>query len=204
MPHGVLTVAYIASAILFIFSLGGLSNQETARKGNVYGILGMLIAVLATAGFVSGVFDGESPVTLDSSGYGVLAGAIGVGALIGGVLAARVAMTSMPELVAVLHSFVGLAAVLVGISSYLHPGIPVPAGEETIHEIEIFIDVFIGSITFTGSIIAFLKLRGSISGNPLILPARHMLNLGMLIACIYMGYESSARRTTAAPCGCSS
>ena len=189
MPHGVLTVAYIASAILFIFSLGGLSNQETARKGNVYGILGMLIAVLATAGFVSGVFDGESPVTLDSSGYGVLAGAIGVGALIGGVLAARVAMTSMPELVAVLHSFVGLAAVLVGISSYLHPGIPVPAGEETIHEIEIFIDVFIGSITFTGSIIAFLKLRGSISGNPLILPARHMLNLGMLIACIYMGYE---------------
>ncbi|MGB1698582.1 MAG: NAD(P)(+) transhydrogenase (Re/Si-specific) subunit beta [Nannocystaceae bacterium] len=188
LPLGVLTVAYIAAAILFIFSLGGLSNQETARKGNLYGILGMLIAVIATAAFVSGGFQGESPVTLGAEGYGVMAGAIGVGAVIGAVMAARVAMTSMPELVAILHSFVGLAAVLVGISSYLHPGIPVPEGEQTIHEIEIFLDVFIGAITFTGSVIAFLKLRGSISGNPLLLPGRHMLNLLMLLACVYMGY----------------
>lgn len=189
MPHGVLTVAYIASAILFIFSLGGLSNQESARKGNVYGILGMLIAVLATGGYVSGVFDGATDVSLSQEGYGVLAGAIGIGAVIGAVMAARVAMTSMPELVAILHSFVGLAAVLVGISSYLHAGIPVPEGEKTIHEIEIFLDVFIGAITFTGSVIAFLKLRGSMSGNPLILPARHFLNLGMLATCVYLGYQ---------------
>ncbi len=189
MPHGVLTVAYIASAILFIFSLGGLSNQQSARRGNVYGILGMIIAVLATGGYVSGAFDGAADVTLSQEGYGVLAGAIGIGAIIGAVMAARVAMTSMPELVAILHSFVGLAAVLVGISSYLHAGIPVPEGEETIHEIEIFLDVFIGAITFTGSVIAFLKLRGSMSGNPLILPARHLLNLGMLVACVYLGYR---------------
>ena len=189
MPHGVLTVAYIASAILFIFSLGGLSNQESARKGNVYGILGMILAVLATGGYVSGAFDGTTGSTLSQEGYGVLAGAIGVGAVIGAVMGARVAMTSMPELVAILHSFVGLAAVLVGISSYLHAGIQIPEGEEKIHEIEIFLAVFIGAITFTGSIIAFLKLRGSMSGNPLILPARHFLNLGMLAACIYLGYR---------------
>ena len=188
IPQGVLTVAYIASSILFILSLGGLSKQETAGRGNLYGILGMIIAVAATAGFTAGVFDGGSPVTLDGAGYAVLAAAILPGAVIGGALAARVAMTSMPELVAVLHSFVGLAAVLVGISSALHPGIPVPKSEMTIHSIEIFIDVFIGAITFTGSIIAFLKLRGSISGRALILPARHFLNIAMVIGSIYLGY----------------
>jgi NAD(P) transhydrogenase subunit beta len=110
-------------------------------------------------------------------------------------MAARVAMTSMPELVAVLHSFVGLAAVLVGISSYMAPlgsaggGHELVGSEKIIHEVEIFIDVFIGAITFTGSIIAFLKLRGSLSGKPLTLPGRHMLNLGMLLACIYLGYD---------------
>jgi len=186
MPAGVLTVAYICAGILFILSLGGLSNQETARQGNQFGIVGMVIAIAATGGYVSGLF-GETAVQLDPTGYGILAGAIGIGAVIGAVMAARVAMTSMPELVAVLHSFVGLAAVLVGISSYMHPGIPVPADESTVHEIEIFLDVFIGAITFTGSVIAFLKLRGSMSGKPLTLPGRHLINLAMVVACVYFG-----------------
>jgi NAD(P) transhydrogenase subunit beta len=188
MPAGVLTVAYIAASILFILSLGGLSNQESAKKGNLYGIIGMLIAVAATLGFTAGAFTGDTPVTLDAAGYGALAAAIIPGALIGAFLAARVAMTSMPELVAILHSFVGLAAVLVGISSYMSPGIPVPADETSIHEIEIFIDVFIGAITFTGSVIAFGKLRGSISGKPLMLPGRHLMNLAMVIGSIYLGW----------------
>ena len=189
LPAGVLTAAYIAASILFIMSLGGLSRQETARRGNAYGIIGMLIAVLATAASAGGAFEGLDAVRLDGQGFGLLAGAVLPAALIGAFLASRVAMTSMPELVAVLHSFVGLAAVLVGISSYMKPGIPVPAGETTIHEIEIFIDVFIGAITFTGSIIAFLKLRGSMSGRPLILPARHFLNLAAVGACIYLGWD---------------
>jgi NAD(P) transhydrogenase subunit beta len=187
MPAGVLTVAYITASILFILSLGGLSNQEGAKRGNLYGIIGMLIAVAATTGFVSGVFEGATPITLDAAGYGALAAAILPGALIGAFLAARVAMTSMPELVAILHSFVGLAAVLVGISSYMSPGVPVPAGETTIHEVEIFLDVFIGAITFTGSIVAFGKLRGSLSGKPLTLPGRHLLNLALLGGCVYAG-----------------
>ena len=189
MPNGLLTTAYIASSILFILSLGGLSNQETARRGNLYGIIGMIIAVLAAAGFTVGAFAGEAPIQLSSQGMALLGGAILPAALIGAFLAARVAMTSMPELVAILHSFVGLAAVLVGISTYLSPGIPAHPGEEMIHSIEIFLDVFIGSITFTGSVIAFLKLRGSLSGKPLLLPARHAINLAMLLACIYLGYE---------------
>ncbi|TPV95881.1 MAG: NAD(P)(+) transhydrogenase (Re/Si-specific) subunit beta [Myxococcales bacterium FL481] len=188
MPAGLLTVAYITSSILFILSLSGLSNQETARKGNLYGIIGMLLAVLATTAYAAGAFEGQAPIDLSQGGYTLLAGAMIPGALIGGMMASRVAMTSMPELVAVLHSFVGLAAVLVGISSYMAPGIPVPAGEATIHEIEIFLDVFIGAITFTGSVIAYGKLRGSISGKPLTLPGRHLLNLAMVLACLYLGY----------------
>ncbi len=188
LPAGLLSTAYIAASVLFILSLGGLSRQETARRGNLYGIIGMVIAVLATAGYATGAFEGVAGIELSGAGMGVLAGAVLPGALIGAMLAARVAMTSMPELVAVLHSFVGLAAVLVGISSYMDPGLPVPAGEETIHEIEIFIDIFIGAITFTGSIIAFLKLRGSMSGKPLLLPGRHLLNLAMVVGCIYLGW----------------
>jgi NAD(P) transhydrogenase subunit beta len=191
LPAGLLNVAYIAASILFILSLGGLSNQESARRGNVNGIIGMLIAVVATAIYIVGGFEGTAPFTLDSQGVGILSGAIIVGALIGAYLAARVAMTSMPELVAVLHSFVGLAAVLVGISSYMSPigaGHALQGSEKLIHEIEIYVGVFIGSITFTGSVIAFLKLRGSLSGKPLTLPGRHMLNLAMLLACLYLGY----------------
>jgi H+-translocating NAD(P) transhydrogenase subunit beta len=187
LPAGLLTIAFIAASVLFILSLGGLSNQETARRGNLYGIIGMLLAIAATATLVVGGFQIEVPFPLDAQGLGVLAGAVMIGSLIGAYMAARVAMTSMPELVAVLHSFVGLAAVLVGLSSYMAP-IHGPAGSDMAHEIAIFLDVFIGSITFTGSVIAFLKLRGSVSGKPLLLPARHFLNLGLLIGCAYLGY----------------
>jgi H+-translocating NAD(P) transhydrogenase subunit beta len=177
MSQSLLTVAYIAASALFILSLSGLSNQESARRGNLYGIIGMVLALVATAG--AGV---------SGAGYGMLAAAIVPGAIIGAVLASRVAMTSMPELVAVLHSFVGLAAVLVGIASYLGPN-SLSGTELTIHQIEIYVGVFVGAITFTGSVIAFGKLRGSISGKPLMIPARHMVNLGMVVGSLYLGYE---------------
>ncbi|PSB15828.1 Re/Si-specific NAD(P)(+) transhydrogenase subunit beta [Phormidesmis priestleyi ULC007] len=174
MSNNLMTVAYIAASGLFILSLAGLSNQETSRKGNLYGIAGMLIAFVATA--------------LGSRGtnYGVLVGVLLPGVLIGASLASRVAMTEMPELVAVLHSFVGMAAVLVGIANYLQPQ-TLTGGEATIHEIEVFIGVFIGAITFTGSIVAFGKLRGVLSSKPLMLPGRHLLNLGMLGTCFWLG-----------------
>jgi len=176
MSTNLLTVAYIAASALFILSLGGLSNQETARRGNVFGIAGMLIAFIATA--ISSV-----------SAYGLLVGVIVPGAIIGSIVASRVAMTSMPELVAILHSFVGLAAVLVGIANYLNPDSSLTGVEATIHEFEIYIGVFIGAVTFTGSIIAFGKLRGIIASKPLLLPGRHLLNLGMGFASAWLGYE---------------
>src|SRR5690606_38433732 len=145
MTDSLVTVAYIAASALFILSLGGLSNQETARRGNLYGIIGMVLALVATA---------AGP---DVTGYGMLAAAILPGAIIGAFLASRVAMTSMPELVAVLHSFVGLAAVLVGFASYLGPKPDLHGVEATIHEIEIYIGVLVGAVTFTGSVIAFGK-----------------------------------------------
>ena len=173
IPESALTVAYLLAAVLFILSLGGLSRQETARRGNVYGILGMAIAFVATA--------------LDPSmhRWDIVLGALVAGGAIGALLASRVQMTGMPELVALLHSFVGLAAVLVGISSYLHP-IEVAASEteHTIHLIEIWIGVAVGAITFTGSVIAWAKLRGSLSGRPLLLPGRHLLNLALVGATI--------------------
>ena len=169
-----MTVAYIAASGLFILSLAGLSNQKTSRTGNFYGIAGMLIAFVATAFGSQGTH------------YGVLVGALIPGVLIGASLASRVAMTEMPELVAVLHSFVGMAAVLVGIANYLQPG-TLTGVEATIHEIEIFVGVFIGAITFTGSIVAFGKLRGVLSSKPLMLPGRHLLNLAMLGTCFWLG-----------------
>ena len=168
MTNSLLTVAYIAASILFILSLGGLSNQESARRGNLYGIAGMVIAFVATA-FSSQV-----------SGYATLIAVILPGAIIGVIVASRVAMTEMPELVAILHSFVGLAAVLVGIANYLNPDTGLTGAEETIHQLEIFIGVFIGAVTFTGSVVAFGKLRALISSKPLMLPGRHLLNIGML------------------------
>ncbi len=169
------TVAYIAAAVLFIFSLGGLSNQESARRGNVLGIVGMVLAIGATLfGYMSGGFVWAVVAMLP---------AIAIGA----TMAARVPMTGMPELVALLHSFVGLAAVFVGFASYISPGVKVLPSEALIHEIEIYIGVFIGAITFTGSIIAFLKLKGSMSGKPITVPGRHLLNLALVAVCVWLG-----------------
>lgn len=176
MSNNLITVAYIAASALFILSLAGLSNQETAGKGNIYGIAGMAIAFLATA------------FSANVTNYSTLITAIIPAVIVGAILASRVAMTSMPELVAILHSFVGLAAVLVGVGNYLQPESGLIGAEEFIHQIEIYIGVFIGAITFTGSIVAFGKLRAIISSKPLMLPARHFLNLGMLGATIYFGY----------------
>ncbi|HXS30314.1 MAG TPA: NAD(P)(+) transhydrogenase (Re/Si-specific) subunit beta, partial [Steroidobacteraceae bacterium] len=159
IPTSLVTVCYLVAGVLFILSLGGLSTQATARRGNGFGVAGMLLAVAITA--LSQV-----------SSFGLLAGAIAVGAGIGSLLAARVAMTGMPELVAILHSFVGLAAVLVGIASYLGGHAQPSPTEQLLHEIEIFVGVFVGALTFTGSIIAFLKLRGSLRSKPLLLPGR--------------------------------
>ena len=170
LENSLLTVAYLIAAILFILSLRGLSSQESARSGNTMGMLGMAIAVGATLS------------NSHLSAYEITIGAIVIGAAIGLFLAARVAMTAMPELVALLHSFVGLAAVLVGVSAVFgeaHTG--------TVVEIEIFVDVAIGAITFAGSVIAFFKLKGSLSGNPLLLPGRHFLNLIALAATIGLG-----------------
>ena len=171
METALITIAYLTSAVLFILSLRGLSSQETARSGNTYGMLGMAIAIFATV-TGSGV-----------DRYLFIAVALIFGALIGRNMAAKVAMTAMPELVALLHSFVGLAAVLVGYATYL-----APPKSGAIFETEIFVDVFIGGITFTGSVIAYLKLKGSLSGKPLLLPGRHMLNLVAALAVVGMGY----------------
>jgi H+-translocating NAD(P) transhydrogenase subunit beta len=179
MNSSLVTVAYIAASALFILSLAGLSNQETARKGNLFGIIGMAIALLATA--LSG------NVTL--TGSATLAGMIIPGALIGATLASRVAMTSMPELVAILHSFVGLAAVLVGIGNYLSEEATLTGAEATIHQIEIYLGVFIGAVTFAGSIVAFAKLRELIGSKPLMLPGRHLLNIGFLVGTLILGVQ---------------
>ena len=175
MQQSLITIAYIAASALFILSLGGLSQQETARRGNVYGIVGMLIALVATA------------AAMNVGGLPVLAAALVPGLVIGAILASRVQMTSMPELVAILHSFVGLAAVLVGFATYLGPHKAMTAAEQNLHTVEIFIGVCIGSITFTGSVIAFLKLRGTIGGKPFLLPGRHLINLIMLLTTIGLG-----------------
>lgn len=183
MSNNLQTVAYVAASALFILSLGGLADQETARKGNVYGIIGMLIAFVATA-LSSGVTE-----------YGTLAAVVLPGAIIGAIVASRVAMTSMPELVAILHSFVGAAAVLVGIANYLQPEQSLTGVEVTIHQIEIFVGVFIGAITFTGSVVAFGKLRGIISSKSLLLPARHLINLSILVASVWLGYQFMGAET---------
>ena len=171
-------MAYLVSGVFFVLSLSGLSKQETARKGNFYGILGMGLAILAT--FLSGEVDNFKLLIPLMLGGGV----------IGAVLAKRVEMTSMPELVAILHSFVGAAAVLVALASFLDPEQRSLEGtNKLIHEIEILLGVFIGGVTFTGSVVAFGKLRGSLSGKPLLLPARHLINLGMLGASIWLGSQ---------------
>jgi NAD(P) transhydrogenase subunit beta len=175
MKTSLITIAYIAASALFILSLGGLSKQETARRGNWYGIIGMLIALAAT---VAAMREGN---------YMLLAGALIPGLVVGAILASRVQMTSMPQLVAALHSFVGLAAVLVGFATYLGPHDPMTTAEQNIHLVEIFIGVCIGAVTFTGSVIAFAKLQGTISGKPLMIPGRHLINITLLLATIGLG-----------------
>ncbi len=178
MTEGLITMAYLVSGIFFVLSLGGLSKQETARRGNIYGIVGMMVAIIAT------FFSGEI------KNFQLLIPLMLGGAIIGAVLAKRVEMTSMPELVAILHSFVGLAAVLVGMATFLDPSHDLLEGtNRLIHDIEILLGVFIGGVTFTGSVVAFGKLRGSLSGKPLLLPGRHFINLGMVLVSIWLGSE---------------
>ncbi|MEE9596165.1 MAG: Re/Si-specific NAD(P)(+) transhydrogenase subunit beta [Acidiferrobacterales bacterium] len=179
MSEGLVTVSYIGATILFILALSGLSHPETSRRGNAYGITGMVIAILAT------VFGPEVSV------IGIIIVCMLIGGTIGFILALKVQMTQMPELVAILHSLVGVAAVLVGFVNFMDPdaALQFSGTEKTIHEIEIYIGVLIGAITFSGSVIAFGKLSGKISGNPLLLPARHWMNLGLLIASIWLCFE---------------
>ncbi|MCP4979903.1 MAG: NAD(P)(+) transhydrogenase (Re/Si-specific) subunit beta [Gammaproteobacteria bacterium] len=174
MSPSLITVSYLASAALFILALGGLSTNETARRGNLFGMIGMVIAVLVTiAAFVTRNLE-------------VLIAVMVVGGAIGFVLSRKVQMTQMPELVAILHSLVGLAAVLIGFATFLDPVAQYSGVEKTIHEIEIYIGVAIGALTFTGSVIAYGKLSGLIGGQPMMLPARHWLNLAMLVAVIVL------------------
>ena len=175
------TVAYIGATILFILSLGGLSNQSTALRGNLYGIVGMTLAVLAT------VF-GPS-VTM--AGIPWIIGAVLVGGSIGLYAARTVKMTQMPELVALMHSMVGLAAMLVGFATFVDPSASagLTGAAHAIHALEIYIGIFIGAITFSGSIVAFGKLSGRIGGSPMLLPGRHVLNLIALLVVVYFGRE---------------
>jgi len=179
MTTGLLTESYITASVLFIIALGGLSNQEKAKRAVWYGIVGMGIAVIATI-FGSKVFITEWLTWL--------IGAIVIGSIIGAIVANKVQMTGMPQLVAALHSFVGLAAVFIGINSALLPHSEMSSSQLMIHNIEVFIGVFIGAITFTGSIVAFGKLSELITGKALILPGRHALNIIMLCGCFVLGY----------------
>lgn len=181
MSQGIVNAAYIIAAILFILSLGGLSHQKSAARGNLYGMAGMAIALIATLLSDSVSLDGTY------NHYIWIAVPVLVGGIIGMVVAKRVKMTDMPQLVAILHSFVGLAAVLVGFTTFLDTSEVRIGVEKTIHDIEIYIGVLIGAVTFTGSLIAFGKLQGVIRSAPLILPARHLLNLGILLASVYLG-----------------
>ncbi|MBE5223043.1 Re/Si-specific NAD(P)(+) transhydrogenase subunit beta [Pectobacterium quasiaquaticum] len=169
MSGGLVTAAYIVAAILFIFSLAGLSKHETSQQGNIFGISGMALALIATI------------LGPDSGNVGWIIVAMAIGGSIGIYLARKVEMTEMPELVAILHSFVGLAAVLVGFNSFLDHGEITDPVMVNIHLTEVFLGIFIGAVTFTGSVVAFGKLRGKISSKPLMLPHRHKMNLAALV-----------------------
>jgi NAD(P) transhydrogenase subunit beta len=181
MSSSLVTVSYIGAIILFILSLGGLSHPESSRRGNLYGMLGMTLAVLAT---VSGP-------QVTAQGYAWIIGAMVAGGAIGLYAARTVKMTQMPELVALMHSLVGLAAAMVGFSTYIDPAATgnLQGAEKVIHDIEIYIGILIGLVTFSGSVIAFGKLSGKIGGKPLLLPGRHLLNLAGLLIVLYFGYE---------------
>jgi NAD(P) transhydrogenase subunit beta len=181
MSESLATVAYIGATILFILSLGGLSNPETSRRGNLYGMIGMTIAVLATV---------LGP-RVSAAGIPWIIGAMVAGGGIGLYAARTVQMTQMPELVALMHSLVGLAAMLVGFATYIDPAASsgFTGAAKAIHEMEIYVGILIGAVTLSGSVIAFGKLSGKIGGKPLLLPGRHWLNLAGLLVVIYFGRE---------------
>src|SRR6188474_346781 len=179
MSASLATVSYIAATILFILSLGGLSHPDSSRRGNLYGMIGMAIAVLAT------VFGPR----VTAAGIPWIIGSLVVGGAVGLYAARKVQMTQMPELVAIMHSLVGLAACLVGFASYVDTSIVMTGAEKAIHEVEIYLGILIGAVTFSGSVIAFGKLSGKIGGKPVLLPGRHWLNLAGLIAVIWFGRE---------------
>jgi len=180
MTSSISTVAYIGATILFILCLGGLSNPETSRRGNLYGIIGMAIAVIAT------VFGTQ----VTSAGLPYILAAMVAGAAIGLYASRIVQMTQMPELVALMHSLVGLAAMLVGYANFIDPAVStnLTPAENSIHEIEMYIGVLIGAVTCSGSVIAFGKLSAKISGKPVLLPGRHWLNLAGLLIVLYFGF----------------
>ena len=177
MSESLITVSYLAAAALFILALGGLKTNETARRGNMFGIVGMIIAVLVTI------------VAFVTDNLAVLIVLMAVGGVVGFILSRRVKMTQMPELVAILHSLVGLAAVLVGFANFLDPSVQYTGVEKTIHEIEIYIGIAIGALTFTGSVVAYGKLSGMLGGAPMLLPARHWLNLALFVATVIVGVK---------------
>lgn len=177
MFDGFINSLYIIASIFFILSLGGLSHQESAVRGNVFGMLGMILAVGGTIAAKS----------LDN--IGIVIGMMALGGVIGILVTMRVRMTAMPQLVAILHSLVGLAAVFVGFANFIEPLIAYEGTEKVVHEVEIYVGVFIGAITFTGSVAAFGKLQGLISSRPLMLPLRHWINLAIIIACFWLGAE---------------
>ena len=179
MSQSLATVASLGAAILFILSLGGLSNPETSRRGNLFGMVGMALAVLAT------VFGPR----VSPAGVAWIVGALVIGGGIGLYAAKVVKMTQMPELVALMHSLVGLAACLVGFASYVDTSIQLQGAEKIIHEVEIYVGILIGAVTFSGSLVAFGKLNGKIGGKPLLLPGRHWLNLVALLVVIWFGRE---------------
>ncbi|QXZ08859.1 Re/Si-specific NAD(P)(+) transhydrogenase subunit beta [Comamonas sp. Y33R10-2] len=187
MSQSLATVAYLGAAILFILSLGGLSNPETSRRGNLFGMIGMGLAVLAT------IFGPR----VGPNGMAWIVGALVVGGGIGLYAAKVVKMTQMPELVALMHSLVGLAACLVGFASYVDTSIVLSGAEKAIHEVEIYVGILIGAVTFSGSLIAFGKLNGKIGGKPLLLPARHWMNLLALLVVIWFGREFVRAETIA-------
>jgi NAD(P) transhydrogenase subunit beta len=192
IPATLTTVAYIGATILFILSLGGLSNPETSRRGNWFGIIGMTIAVLATV-FGSRMINGTGMPIVAVHGLPWIIGAMAIGGTIGLIAAKVVKMTQMPELVAIMHSLVGLAACAIGFASFIDTTpLDVPAADlaasEAIHLIEIYVGILIGAVTFSGSVIAFGKLSGKISGKPVILPGRHLINLLGLAVVIVYGY----------------
>jgi NAD(P) transhydrogenase subunit beta len=177
MSSGMISSVYVAASILFILSLGGLSGQETARRGNLFGIIGMALAIAVTV------------LTPNVGNYGLILILMVVGGGIGAIVATRVQMTAMPQLVALLHSLVGLAAVLVGIGTYIDADSNYVGVEKTIHEVEIFLGVLIGAVTFTGSVVAFGKLQGVLHSRPLMLPARHVINILIGLACVWLGWS---------------